>query len=139
MCFNSSVTILFYALFPGQKLFLSLYNPSDSINVQKISGAAFFKTKIETKVTENLEELHKCTSVERNIFSVRSAHNKYEQWWVKGCVTCNIKFIYNIYFACKVWLANYWIRQLHSILPIIHYWKIILNFTILQSSHLTKI
>ena len=80
MCFNSSVTILFYALFPGQKLFLSLYNPSDSINAQKISGAAFFKTKIETKVTENLEELHKCTSVERNIFSVRSAHNKYEKW-----------------------------------------------------------
>ena len=80
LCFSSNATLLFYVLFPGQKLFLSIYHPAEAVEPRKITGAAFFKANIMTKVTENLAELHHCENVERDIFSIRSAHQKYELW-----------------------------------------------------------
>ena len=80
LCFNSSATILLYVLFPGQKIFLSTYHPTESVEPRRVTGAAVFKANIMAKVKENLAELHHCASVERNIFTIRAAHKKYEHW-----------------------------------------------------------
>ena len=80
LCFDSSATILLYVLFPGQKIFLSVYHPTESVEPRRVTGAAVFKANIMATVKESLAELHHCASVERNIFSIRAAHKKYEHW-----------------------------------------------------------
>ena len=81
LCFKRSTTILIYVLFPGQKIFLSLYHPTESIEPRKISGdAGTFKANIAAKVTENLPELHHCKTVERKLFTIRDASKNYEIW-----------------------------------------------------------
>ena len=78
--FNSSKPLLFYSLFPGNKMFLSVYHPTESLEGKRLEGAAMFKLNLIPKVTSLLSDHGYCKAVENNFLSVAKAQKEYDQW-----------------------------------------------------------
>ena len=78
--FNSSRPVLFYSLFPGKKMFLSVFHPTESLEGKRLEGAAMFKLSLIPKVTSLLSDFGYCKPVDNNFISVAKAQKDYDQW-----------------------------------------------------------
>ena len=97
--FNSSLKLMIYSLFPGQKMFVSIYHPTESIEPKIVTGAAFFKFNVNTKVTSLLPDHHECLTVGTNFVSVSSGHREYEMWYAR--IKCTNLRLFNVLsFQC---------------------------------------
>ena len=81
LCFNSSRILSFYAVFPGQKIFVSLFHPIQALKPAILRGRrmSIFSTIYRAKTIENINS-EKCLHTEENLGSVISAHKSYELW-----------------------------------------------------------
>ena len=81
ICFNSSSKVLLYALFPGKKIFMSNYHPQKSIEPVELTGKAFYKANVLTKVKTKLLKNNNCEPVDSlDMNLVMVAHKTYELW-----------------------------------------------------------
>ena len=78
--FNSSKQLIFYTLFPGQKMFLSVYHPTESLEGKTVEGSTMFKLSLIPKVTSLLSDHGYCKAVENNFIAVAEAHKEYDHW-----------------------------------------------------------
>ena len=80
-CFNSSKKLIIYELFPGQKIFVSLFHPIKAIQPTIIEGNRkfIFKASSKAKITEHIEN-NDCLGSEKDLASVMSVHTSYEIW-----------------------------------------------------------
>ena len=82
VCFNSSKSVLLYAAFPGQKVFISAYHPRGAIQPIKISGYAFHQVNVITKVVEKMQTKgSSCIQNDpNNLEDLQRVYKEYESW-----------------------------------------------------------
>lgn len=78
--FNSTKPLVFYSLFPGQKMFLSVYHPTESLEGRRVEGSTMFKLSLIPKVTSLLSEHGYCKPVDNNFISFAKAQKEYDFW-----------------------------------------------------------
>ena len=78
--FNASRPLIFYSLFPGKKMFFSVFHPTESLEGKRVEGAAMFKLNIIPKVTSLIPNPSYCKAVDNNIVSVAKAQKEYDIW-----------------------------------------------------------
>ena len=78
--FNSTKQLIFYALFPGQKMFLSVYHPTESLEGKRVKGSTMFKLSLNPKVTSLLSDHGYCKAVENNFVAFAKAQKEYDNW-----------------------------------------------------------
>ena len=78
--FNSTKQLIFYTLFPGQKMFLSVYHPTDSLEGKRVEGSTMFKLSLLPKVTSLLSDHGYCKAVENNFDAFEKAQKEYDYW-----------------------------------------------------------
>ena len=79
--FNSTKKLVFYSLFPGQKMFLSVYHPSESLEGRRVEGSTMFKLSLIPKVTSLLSEHGYCKAIDNDDFiSFSKALKEYDYW-----------------------------------------------------------
>ena len=79
--FNSTKPLIFYSLFPGQQMFLSVYHPTVSLEGKRVEGSAFFKLNLAPKVTSLLPDQRSCQAVENNFLAFAKAHKECDYWY----------------------------------------------------------
>ena len=90
--FNSTKPLIFYSLFPGQKIFLSVYHPTGSLEGKRVEGSALLKISLTPKVTSLLPDHGYCQAVEDNFFAFAKAQKEYDHWYVVWSLnTCPLK------------------------------------------------
>ena len=97
LCFPSDSKFLLFVLFPGQKVFISLYHPFQalpSVELRKFSemlrrkyfdifpssGLAFYNAVVKMKATRRLEGVDNCTASLDDFESLLSVHGAFEKW-----------------------------------------------------------
>ena len=78
--YNATKSLLFYSLFPGQKMFLSVYHPTESLEAMPVDGANFHKLSLIPKVTALLPDNRNCQATGQTFVSVKKAYNAYDLW-----------------------------------------------------------
>ena len=78
--FNSTKELIFYTLFPGQKMFLSMYHPTQSLEGKRVEGSTLFKLSLIPKVTSLLSDQGHCKAVENNFDAFAKAQKEYDDW-----------------------------------------------------------
>ena len=78
--FNSTKPLNFYSLFPGQKMFLSAYHPTVSLEGKRVEGSVYFKLNLTPKVTSLLPDRGNCHAVVNNFIAFAKAHKEYDLW-----------------------------------------------------------
>ena len=84
-CIDSSKTINIYTLFPGQKVFISVYHPVKTLEPKTINTGSiekFYKVDILTTVDEKLPEKANCKELDDELLTIVKAHEDYENWLV---------------------------------------------------------
>ena len=73
--------MILYELFPGQKIFVSLFHPIKAIKPTIIEGNKMFifKASSRAKITEHIEN-NDCLASKKDIASVMAIHRSYELW-----------------------------------------------------------
>ena len=80
MNFNSTKPLIFYSLFPGQKIFLSAYHPTVSLEGKRVEGSEYFKLSLVPKVTSLLPNHRYCQAVENDFIALAEAQKEYDHW-----------------------------------------------------------
>ena len=78
--FNSSKSLIFYSLFPGQKMFMSVYHPTESLEGKRVEGSTMFKLSLIPKVTSLLSDHGYCKAVENNFIAFAKSQKEYDRW-----------------------------------------------------------
>ena len=82
LCFNSSKKLLVYTLFPGQKIFVSLFHPHKALKPTLITGHSMFKSTANGRTVQNVAST-KCISSGTDLFSIIETQKSYEIWYGK--------------------------------------------------------
>ena len=91
--FNSTKPLIFYSLFPGQKIFLSVYHPTVSLEGKRVEGSTMFKISLTPKVTSLLPDNGYCQAVEESFSAFAKAQKEYDHWYVVWYLnTCPLKY-----------------------------------------------
>ena len=97
ICFSSDQKLLLFVLFPGQKVFISIYHPFQalpSVELRKYyfwyserkkiifiySGLAFFNAVVKMRVTKRLKGADNCTVSQNDFDSLLAVHRDFEKW-----------------------------------------------------------
>ena len=79
LCFNSSRKLLVYTLFPGQKIFVSLFHPHKAIKPTIITGHSLFKAIANGRIVQKIAN-DQCISSGTELFSSIELQQSYELW-----------------------------------------------------------
>ena len=89
LCYNKSDSLSVYVLFPGQKLYVSIYHPLEALEPKQVTGNLFNKITAVAHVVQKIPN-ENCLNVDSNLSEVISAHKEHELWYevkLKNIVT----------------------------------------------------
>ena len=78
---SPTTNFVVYALFPGQKLFLSVMHPQKSFNNIEVKGSKIFMITITPSFTVHLEDKTDCFKFGSDYSAVLKAQLQYEDWY----------------------------------------------------------
>ena len=97
-CFPSDSKVFLFALFPGQKVFISIYHPKKALSFVELrwdshsksydiyyllcaySGLAFFNAVVITKVNKRLAGVDNCIDSKDDFDSLLKVQKDFEKW-----------------------------------------------------------
>ena len=79
LCFNHTKKLLVYTLFPGQKIFVSMFHPHKAIKPTIITGRSLFKSIAAGRTVQRIAS-DQCLSSGTDLFSVIDIQKSYEIW-----------------------------------------------------------
>ena len=77
---NTTVDVVMYALFPGQRIFVGTNHPQQPMSHLELKGSKTFLITITPSFTVFLPEKSDCILKEDNTDSILQVHLEYEQW-----------------------------------------------------------
>ena len=100
ICFPSDSKLIIFVLFPGQKVFVSIFHPTKalpSVQLREVflhntclidcltdlccsSGLAYYKMLVATKLTKRLDGTDNCVPVRDDFNAILAAHKDLEKW-----------------------------------------------------------
>ena len=98
LCFPSESKFFLFVLFPGQKVFISIYHPKKALSSVELrwdshstshniyyflcafSGLAYFSVVVITKVTKRLAGVDNCLESKDDFQSLLTVQKDFEKW-----------------------------------------------------------
>ena len=80
LCYDNAKSLSIFALFPGQKLYVSDYHPLKAMESKQVSRNLFYYINAAAHVVNKIPS-DNCLSVDSNLSEVISAYKQHELWY----------------------------------------------------------